>query len=256
VKRELPTVPPDGPVEVAGEGPETREGAGPGLQSNGHGASAGKLIATLSIAGALAGLVIVLVFTWANPRILAYRAKVLRESVQEVLHQPARTQRFFVTDGALADTAPAGVDTLDAVRVFEGFDAGGSSVGFAITGAEPGFQDIVSVIFGYDPGSDRLLGMKVLESKETPGLGDRIMKDQEFISGFEGAEAPIQGVKKGAGTGDPHEVDMITGATISSRTVIRIINDRVEALEPVLDGATAPSGTRADAGSDGDGDGR
>ena len=38
------------------------------------------------------------------------------------------------------------------------------------------------------------------------------------------------GVKPGAGTGAANEVDMITGATISSRTVIGIINHRLETL--------------------------
>ena len=77
--------------------------------------------------------------------------------------------------------------------------------------------------------------MKVLESKETPGLGDKIFKDTAFVAGSRGAAAPLAGVKKDAGSGADNEVDMITGATISSRTVIGIINHRIEALDPVLD---------------------
>jgi electron transport complex protein RnfG len=100
---------------------------------------------------------------------------------------------------------------------------------------EPGFQDLIYLIFGYEVSEGRLLGMKVLDSKETPGLGDKISKDENFIAGFEGAVPPLRGVKSGTGTGDEHEVDMITGATISSRTVIRIINHRIEALQPLLE---------------------
>jgi electron transport complex protein RnfG len=77
--------------------------------------------------------------------------------------------------------------------------------------------------------------MKVLESKETPGLGDKIEKDMDFVTAFDGVAAPIEGVKAGDGSGDPHEVDLITGATISSRTLIRIINNALERLEPMLD---------------------
>jgi hypothetical protein len=47
--------------------------------------------------------------------------------------------------------------------------------------------------------------------------------------------APIEGVKLGAGSGASNEVDMITGATISSRTVIDIINHRLEALGSALE---------------------
>ena len=197
--------------------------------------SSGRLIVTLAAAGALAGLVIVLVFGWANPKIQEYRAMVLREAIQEVLNEPETVQTWYVVDGALSRTPAPGADTITAEKVHLGLDAEGEPVGYAITGAEPGFQDVILVIFGYDPGADRVLAMKVLESKETPGLGDKIFKDTAFVAGFREAAAPLVGVKKDAGGGADNEVDMITGATISSRTVIGIINHRIEALDPVLD---------------------
>ena len=52
---------------------------------------------------------------------------------------------------------------------------------------------------------------------------------------FVGATAPLAGVKPGSGSGAASEIDMITGATISSRAVIAIINHRVEAVAPLLD---------------------
>ncbi|HUG39572.1 MAG TPA: FMN-binding protein [Longimicrobiales bacterium] len=200
-----------------------------------------RLIATLAVAGALAGLLIVVVFEWAQPRILAYRAEVMAVAIQEVLVAPARTQTLFVQDGRLVPEAPAGADTIRAEKVFAGFDEGGRLTGYAILGAKAGFQDVIQLIFGYDPATRRVLGMKVLESKETPGLGDKIFKDLGFVAGFAGAAPPIRGVKPGAGTGAPEEVDMITGATISSRAVIDIINARIAALGPALEGTTSTS---------------
>jgi Na+-translocating ferredoxin:NAD+ oxidoreductase subunit G len=194
-----------------------------------------KLVATLTVAGALAGLLIVVVFQWAQPRIQAHQAEVLRVAVTEVLKSPDRTERYFLYQGALTTEAPPVSDTLRVERVFLGFDAAGVPVGFAITGAEPGFMDLVHVIFGYDPVSRRVLGMKVLDNKETPGLGDAIEKDQRFVGGFDGKLAPLVGVKPGAGRGGEGEVDMITGATISARTVISVINNRIEKLHPLLE---------------------
>ncbi len=81
--------------------------------------------------------------------------------------------------------------------------------------------------------------MKVLESKETPGLGDKIEKDSAFVLQFDGAVTPLLGVKPRDATGDLHEIDMITGATISSRVVIRIINNTIERLGPLLDAYAA-----------------
>ena len=100
---------------------------------------------------------------------------------------------------------------------------------------EPGFQDVVRLIFGYDYATSTLLGMKVLESKETPGLGDKIEKDMAFVTQFDGVTTPLMGVKPRDGTGDPHEIDMITGATISSRTVIKVINNAITRLDPMLE---------------------
>jgi Na+-translocating ferredoxin:NAD+ oxidoreductase subunit G len=195
----------------------------------------GRLIVTLALAGALAGLMIVTVFQWAQPRILAHQAEVLRLAVIEVLAGPERTERYFVLDGRLAAEPPAGADTLRIQRVFLGFDAADAPIGFAVTGAAPGFMDLVHVIFGYDPRTRRVLGMKVLDNKETPGLGDAIEKDVGFVRGFAGVLAPLVGVKPGAFRGADHEIAMITGATISARTVITVINTRIEEVGPILE---------------------
>ncbi|MEJ2481892.1 MAG: FMN-binding protein [Gemmatimonadota bacterium] len=236
--KELPQVAPNGaaasdvaPEEAGGTQPDNRPPPPPERAVT----SSARLVATLGAAGALAGLVIVLVFGWANPKIQAHRAEVLREAIQEVLNGPESVRTYYLVDGALSESPAPGADTITAEKVHLGLDADGEPVGYAITGQEPGFQDIVLVIFGYDSETDRVLAMKVLESKETPGLGDKIFKDSAFIAGFRNAEAPLEGVKSGAGSGSDHEVDMITGATISSRTVIGIINHRIEALDPVLD---------------------
>jgi electron transport complex protein RnfG len=210
-------------------------------------ASSARLIGTLGVAGALAGLGIVMAFQWANPRIEAYRAKVLAESVTEVLGGPDRYETVYVENGKLTDAPQGDTTTLD--RVYVGYDASGKPRGVALEAEEAGFQDIITLIFGYDPASGDLLGMKVLGSKETPGLGDKIIKDSAFVQGFENVGTPLLGVKKGQGSGGHDEVVMITGATISSRAVIDIINHRLEALKgPVdsywatLSGGSTPQG--------------
>lgn len=231
-RKDLPVTP--GQRFVEAEAPAQGQGAADaGAGADHEEVPSWRLITTLAVAGALAGLLIVGVFQWAQPQILAHRAEVLRSAIQEVLGGPERVLTLYVLDGALTPDPPAGVDTAQAERVFLGFDADGAPIGFAVTGAKPGFQDVISLIFGYDPADDEVLGMRILESKETPGLGDKIYKDSNFVGEFVEVVAPIQGVK-GEGTG-ADEVDMITGATISSQAVIDIINGRVQALEPALE---------------------
>lgn len=218
-----------------------------------HQPPAWKLVSTLGAAAVVAGFAIVLVYQWAHPKIVAHRAERLRSAVQTVLGGPESYRPMFVLDGELVDSLPAGADSADAHTVYAGFD-GGRLVGFAVPGEKPGYQDVVRLIFGYDPGEDLVLGMKVLESKETPGLGAKITSDSSFIGEFEGVEPPLVGVKEG-GDG-PSEVDMITGATISSEVVIEIINGKLRALGGALregaDDVAAPSTDGSDGGPAGD----
>jgi electron transport complex protein RnfG len=204
--------------------------------------SARQLVAVLGGSGAVAGALILIAFTLTDPAIQANRARRLDAAISEVLKGPARYDTLYVVNGALAASAPAGTDPATLERVFLGHAADDTPTGYAIVAEAPGFADIVRVIFGYDPATGTLTGMKVLESKETPGLGDKIEKDTLFVGQFGGTATPLVGVKKGAGKGDAAEVDMVTGATISSRTVIKIINQALERLGPALaaGGAVAP----------------
>lgn len=202
------------------------------------------LIGTLALLSVVAGVAIVLVHGWAQPRIEAHQAAELRQAIEEVLGEPKRYATQWVVAGRLLDSLPAGTDSSAASPVYAGYAADGRMVGYAIPGQKPGYQDIVKLIFGYDPRSGKVLGMKVLESKETPGLGAKITSDSAFIHGFDGVLGPIKGVKHPAQ--GPHEVDMITGATISSTTVISIINARLAAVGSVLErsvGRSASAGT-------------
>jgi electron transport complex protein RnfG len=198
-------------------------------------ASSVRLVGTLTVAGALAGLIIVLVFQWASPLIEAYRARVLAEAVTEVLGGAERYKTVFMDDDGAYKTQPVADTAGIQERIYVGYDAAGNPVGVAVPGDKAGFQDIIRLIFGYDPGTGEVLGMKVLESKETPGLGDKIEKDSTFVGQFIRVATLIQGVKRGRETGADEEVVMITGATISSQAVIDIINMRVEELrDPIV----------------------
>jgi electron transport complex protein RnfG len=195
-----------------------------------------RLVATLAVAGALAGFLIVLVNLHTKPIIDAYKAEQLKLAIYEVLPGVARYRTLYRVDDALADDVPAGAKAGDFRRVYVGYDESGQMKGVAVSRGESGFQDIVQVIFGFEPDTGVLLGMKVLESKETPGLGDKIFKDQAFVDQFFARpETPLLAVKAGSGKGRPGEIDAITGATISSKVVISVINNGMAEWLPLLE---------------------
>jgi electron transport complex protein RnfG len=238
----LPTVTPEeATAEALGLAADSPSG-GPAAALERPEVSSFRLLMTLGVAGAIAGALLVFVFLWSDPIIQAERARILQEAVTEVLKGPDSFESVFVLDGELTTQVPEGVDTLALDKVFLGYDESGEPVGFALAAEGFGFQDIISVIFGYDPGAGELLGMKVLGHKETPGLGDKIVKDSVFVAEFDGVAQPIVGVKPSRASGGADEVVTITGVTISSVAVIRIINERIAEMGDLLV-AYQPGGT-------------
>jgi len=194
-----------------------------------------RLVATLAVAGALAGLLIVLVNLHTKPIIDEYRAEQLRLAVYEVLPGVANYRTLYRVEGELVSEVPAGAKESDFRQAYVGYDDNGELIGVAVSRGESGFADVVLVIFGFEPDSGILLGKKVLESKETPGLGDKIFKDRDFVQQFfDRPQTPLTAIKAGTGKGLPGEIDAITGATISSKVVVSIINNGVADWQPLL----------------------
>jgi len=191
-----------------------------------------RLVLTLAIAGLLSGIAIIGIYETTLPTITANKARELREAVFKVLPGVSQMQALVHREGALVVVAePA----KDEPVVYGGYDEQGGFVGYAMPGAGPGFQDTIKLLYGYKPGEQIIVGMEILESRETPGLGDKIYKDADFVSEFDAlsVEPEIVTVKKGTGR-QPNEVDAITGATISAKAVVRIINETHIAWEEQL----------------------
>jgi len=195
-----------------------------------------RLVATLAVAGALAGLLIVLVNQHTKPLIDAYKAEQLQKAVYEVTPGTEHYDTYYLVDDALSMTLPEGAKEAEYKRIYVAYDAENQLNGVAMSRGESGFQDVIMIIFGYDPNTAKLMGMKVLDSKETPGLGDKIFKDMDYVGQFfAGPDTPLIPTKPGAGKGLPGEIDTITGATISSKKLIEIINHALEEWKPYID---------------------
>jgi electron transport complex protein RnfG len=198
------------------------------------GSSSVRLIATLALFGALAGGVLAFTYGKTLPPIRKFAGERVELAVKEVLGAPARLDTLFLDGEKLSKTPPAGVDPLEAIKVFRGFTADGTPVGVAVEEAAPGFSSDVVLMVGFNPQTAALTGFKVLAQTETPGLGDKIIKDSSFARQFPGKIAsPLKGDKNP--TSDPSTVQTITGATITSKAVIKVINKAVDAWKPRLD---------------------
>ncbi len=222
-----------------------------------------RLVATLATAGLFSGLAIVGVYVATLPIIEANNARALRRAVFEVVPGSERMQGLIVEGGTLRVAGPE-----EQPHAYAAYGPGGGFVGYAVPSEGPGFQDTIRLIYGYDPERRRIIGMEVLESRETPGLGDKIYKDEDFVSAFSDLRVDPRVVCTKSGEASAaNEVDAITGATISSKAVVSIINSANERLlddlpqgedvPPLEDDApepvagAAPAGPVAEGGRDG-----
>lgn len=200
-----------------------------------------RLIATLSTAGLLSGLLLVGAYLGTKPTIDRNKAEALRAAVFRVVPGATNVEPWLWKGDHLEkwdgpkDALPEGE------AVFACTDDSGAIVGWGVPGEGPGFQDIIALIYGYDPARKVIVGMEVLDSRETPGLGDKIAKDPHFLSNFEALaiDPQIVAVKPNE-KANPNEVDTISGATISSKAVIRILNESTKVWSERLHAAPTP----------------
>ena len=180
--------------------------------------------------GAFCALLIVSVYQGTAERIADNKARFLSSAIAQVLPAARSTVEVSLdaNDVLVAATEPADLP------VFLGYNEQGELVGAVITAQGMGYQDNITVLYSYSFDLKAIVGFKVLESKETPGLGDKVEIEPHFLANFEALDARLDGdgtalvnaivtVKQGEKT-EPWQLDGITGATITSDAIGAILN--------------------------------
>ncbi|MBT8452725.1 MAG: FMN-binding protein [Deltaproteobacteria bacterium] len=182
--------------------------------------------------GVFCGLLIVSVFQVTLPIIERNKAEALQEAIFEVLPNATKSTTYRLTEAGGFELVE-GED--DAGRlVYAGYDDAEQLVGLAVEAEGMGYQDVIALIYGYSFTEQAIVGIQVLESKETPGLGDKIETDADFLENFKSLDVSVGEdgsalansvvpVKHGEKT-QPWEVDGITGATISSVAIANLLD--------------------------------
>ncbi|HSR50799.1 MAG TPA: FMN-binding protein [Acidobacteriota bacterium] len=197
------------------------------------------MVLTLAVAGFFSGVALVGAYLATQPMIRENRARALEEAIYRVLPGAVERKAFIIAEGRLAPASDTDNEASPGEVAYAGYDEQGTLIGYAIPAEGPGFQDTIELLYGYSPERSHVLGMEILQSRETPGLGDKIAKDPGFVSSFRqlSTDPRIEPVKPGTGN-QPNQVDTISGATISSKAVVNIINQSLTHWKPLLH--TAP----------------
>ncbi len=211
-----------------------------------------QMLLTLCCIGLFSGGALSLVNKWAAPKI-AYNE--LQEKLAAVMEVIPGGSDSTPLDSLL--TATEDNPLPDAFRVM---DAEGKPLGWALTGAGNGFQGKIHLMVGLSNDLTETRGLKVLKDTETPGLGTKIRDGafpQQFYTidgdGHLQISEDLYVVKRARE--NAREVEYITGATISSKAVVDILNDIVPDLRGLLaDGNLLEASTGTAVNAEGEGD--
>ncbi|MEJ2621311.1 MAG: FMN-binding protein [Candidatus Thiodiazotropha sp.] len=202
----------------------------------------GPMIRTLMGIAMLSGFLVVLTYQLTKPMIAENQRRAIEAAVFQVIPGAITRRNFLVTETSVTAVTP---DTpTEGTLVYAGYDEQGNLKGVAAKAGAQGYADMIHLLYGYDADCECIRGIKVLKLAETPGLGDRIISDANFIANFDALEAklnatgerlanPIVTVKAGTKQ-HPWEIDAISGATISSKAVGKALNQSTQQLLPQL----------------------
>jgi electron transport complex protein RnfG len=180
----------------------------------------------LAIAAACAVGLVAVVNQFAEPRIAAVQRARRVAQLTAVMGSVTYDNDPLSDTVSLSDPELLGSsEPLVAHRVRRG----GATIAVLVNTVAPdGYSGPIHLLVAVDP-RGRLLGVRVLEHRETPGLGDFIEERRSrWIHGFDGRAlgnppAAHWGVRKDGG-----DFDQFTGATITPRAVVRAVRDTLD----------------------------
>lgn len=174
-----------------------------------------KMIIVLTVVGLVSGAALVSMYKYAHPLIVDNQKKETKKAI------------FVIFPGAKSyEEKNIGEDVIFKVK-----DKKGSLLGYTFLAEGNGYQGTIKLMAGIKPDMETLVGIEILESQETPGLGQEITQDK-FKDQFKGLNAsPEITYVKNKKPEKPNEIQAITGATISSRAVVTILNEKIKTIK-------------------------
>jgi Na+-translocating ferredoxin:NAD+ oxidoreductase subunit G len=178
-----------------------------------------KMILVMTIITAVSGLVLSGIWSVSEDKISRNEKAKVIDSLFEI--NPAATK----------------YEKLDmSEEVYKCFDKKGRLLSYFFIAEGNGFQALIRIAVSVEPDWKEIIGIRILEQTETPGLGAKIT-EKSFLDKFANLalleNSPITCLKKDAHK-SKSEILAITSATISSKAVANIINDRISTIKYLI----------------------
>jgi len=168
------------------------------------------------------GLLIALTITGLPPRIRQNEINKRNRMVTVLLPE---AKDFILLDEQIEIQSAQG--RMEKVEIYKAMSGSGECVGWSFEAEGSGFADKIKLVVALDKDFEKIAGLDVLSSNETPGFGDQIKYDS-YRDQFRGAPAgELKLVTIGERSTIDSEIVAISGATISSEAVVEIVSNSV-----------------------------
>jgi electron transport complex protein RnfG len=174
-----------------------------------------RMVMTLVIICVISAASLSLVYQITEPKIRENQLGEMKETLERILPEAVAFDEPAIPQAILDRTT--GVKA-----VFIGLDDNRSEIGTAVIVEGPGYQDFIRLFVAFNADLTVIKSVEVLDQQETPGLGSRI-EEEGFIGQFKGDLKD--------------DYDSITGATVSSTTVIDLVGKALEDLKAIKEGS-------------------
>jgi electron transport complex protein RnfG len=179
--------------------------------------------ATLALIAAICTALVAATFQATHERIAANEKALLEQALQ-----PALSGVFYdsgVSESRIVVQPPHDLPGNDPAVIYRVFaDEEPVAALFAVT-ARDGFSGPIRILVGIEV-DGAISGVRILQHRETPGLGDKIESSRsDWVFQFDGRSMGAPPASGWAIRGDGGEFDQLTGASITPRAVIKAIRE-------------------------------
>ena len=183
-----------------------------------------KQSALVLILSVIFGSALALMYAATNPAYITNQEKATLESIGKTIPGADKAENLQTSE----------VKSIEGYKVYRIFDSsqGGDEtlLGWAYVAKGKGFGGDIKLLIGLNAQADGLVGIDVLEDVETPGFGNYINDEERWKSKFRPRDGKTLSLDRNlvvikSTAKKDYQIQAITGATISSKAVVAIIND-------------------------------
>ena len=176
-----------------------------------------RIVLSLTCVCLICALLLSLVASLAKEKIYANQKDAIDKSLSDIVSDCEKVEKRMVADSSF----------------YVLWDSQENIIGYGLLVQGQGYQGKIKIMAVVDEDCKKLLGIEIIESSETPGLGAKI-NDTAFKQQFSdlSTSSVIQHTKEE--TIKNNQIKAISGATISSQAVVSIVNKGIGELKKIV----------------------